>query len=165
MEEIFKTIDGFDNYEISNIGNVRNKKTGRILKPSISKGYYCVNLWRNKIKFIQRNHKLVANAFIENQDNKPLTDHFDNNTLNNNVNNLRWCSNQENMRNKKIPKNNKSGIKGVCYSEKLNKWNAYIKIDKKTINLGYFNSLEEAGNVRREKATELFGEFLNDCEK
>ena len=42
--EIWKNINNYENYEVSSLGNVRNKKTGRILKHAIIGGYYCVGL-------------------------------------------------------------------------------------------------------------------------
>ena len=86
MEEEYKSIVDFENYEVSNFGNVRNIKTGRILKPSIdSHGYYKVSLCKDKKQTTKKIHQLVANAFIENPENKSCVDHIDGNNLNNNV--------------------------------------------------------------------------------
>lgn len=59
-------------------------------------------------------HRLVAMTFIPNLENKPCIDHIDNNRLNNNVDNLRWCTYSENGMNKIKQRNNTSGIVGVC---------------------------------------------------
>jgi hypothetical protein len=63
--EQYKNINGFENYSISNFGNVRNDKTGRILKPSIdSHGYYKVDLFNDGKKSTKKIHILVAKVFF-----------------------------------------------------------------------------------------------------
>jgi hypothetical protein len=165
MEE-FKTIEGYDNYEVSNKGNVRNKKTNKFIKTFITiHGYFKICLCKNRIKKTFTVHKLVAIAFILNPENKENIDHIDNNRLNNNAVNLRWCSNQENCRNRLISCKNKTGFKGVMFYERTKKWKAQITIDGRNIHLGYFDSLEAAKEVRQLKANQVFGIFTNACEK
>ena len=95
--EKWEKIKGFEKYSVSNKGNVRNDKTGRILKPHVStSGYYQVMMGRKTIP--QYIHRLVALAFIPNIDNKPQVDHIDGNRLNNNLSNLRWVTVSENRR-------------------------------------------------------------------
>ena len=166
MEEEFKIIKGFENYSISNFGNVANVKTGLILKSCINgRGYLKVGLNIKGKTFTKKIHRLVAEAFIPNPYNKPCVDHIDNDILNNNINNLRWTTVSENLMNQSMSKNNSSGVKGVCFNKKNNKWFARIDMNKKTYNIGYFNTLEEAKEARQKKANELFGEFTNKCEK
>ena len=93
--EIWKIINNFDNYEVSTFGNVKNKKTGRILKASKSGGYYNVNLSKIKTNTKQV-HRLVAETFIENPENKLHVNHKDKNKLNNCLTNLEWCTPKEN---------------------------------------------------------------------
>ena len=76
---------------------------------------------------------------------------------------MRWCTNQENNFNCSLYKNNTSTIKGITW--KNNKWRARITLNNKQIHLGYFINIENAKKARQDKAKELFGEFLNDCEK
>lgn len=94
--EIFKDIKGYEGkYEISNYGNVRSTsyKGVKILKPSITKnGYKNVILCVNQIKTHKLIHRLVAEAFINNDNNLPVVNHIDCNKLNNIVSNLEWCS-------------------------------------------------------------------------
>ena len=86
-----------DIYSVSDDGQVRNDKTGRILKPSINScGYLFVQLKENGKQHIALIHRLVCIAFIENKDNKPQVDHIDGNKQNNVVNNLRWVTVSEN---------------------------------------------------------------------
>ena len=64
-------------------------------------GYYKIHL-RHKMYNV---HRLVAETFIPNPDNKPLIDHIDRNPSNNNISNLRWVTHQENMNNMKTNRN------------------------------------------------------------
>ena len=68
-------------------------------------------------------------------------DHKDGNSLNNKWLNLRSCTLSENQYNKKIQSNNTSGIKGVCWYSRSNKWMAYINHKGKRIRLGYHDKL------------------------
>jgi hypothetical protein len=166
MEEIFKTIDGFENYEISNLGNVRNNKTGRFLKVNVNCWGYCyIGLQKDKKRETKRIHRLVAETFIKKIVDKSFVDHIDNNKLNNSVINLRWCTKQENNRNKSLQKNNTSGTKGVVFEKRKNQWRSRITINGVLHHIGYYDKLEDAVQARREKAKELFGEFINECEK
>lgn len=99
--EIFKDINKFENkYQISNTGKVRNKKTGLYLKPKYNKkGYQYINLSISKYKSVKWYiHRLVGFHFIPNPKNKPQINHKDGNPSNNNVENLEWCTNEENQR-------------------------------------------------------------------
>jgi len=150
---IWKTKDDNENYEVSISGSVRNVKTKRILKPYIRGiGYYCVKLLKNNICKNLPIHRLVANAFLPNVENKECVDHIDSNKLNNTISNLRWCSNQENSFNRQLSSNNTSTIKGVRFEN--NKWRAQICFNYKKIHIGYFDSLEDAKQARQKKAAE-----------
>lgn len=110
--EVWKPIDGFDNaYEVSNYGRVRSvdrivvrsdglalRIKGQMMKiRTDKKGYLRVYLNdRKKTKF-KPIHRLVAMAFIPNPDNKPQVNHIDCDKSNNHVDNLEWCTNQENQ--------------------------------------------------------------------
>jgi len=166
MLEEFKTIKDFDNYLISNFGNVKSVKTNRILKPAIaSHGYYNVSIRKDKKTYTKLIHKLVAETFIENPDDKQCVDHIDNNKLNNNIDNLRYATPQENIRNCKLYSTNTSGIKGVHYKKANKKWCAQIYIDGISVHLGLFSNIEDAKNAREIKANEVFGVYINVCEK
>jgi hypothetical protein len=164
MEE-FRKIQGYDNYSVSNFGNVRNDTTRLILQPIISTNYYIVNLYRDNKKKSFHIHRLVALTFIQNPENKKCVDHIDNNKLNNNVNNLRWATITENNRNKVLSSRNTSGVKGVMWLQKRKKWKAQVKIDGKSKHLGYFDNLEDAKKARQNEANRIFGDFTNACEK
>ena len=103
MEEIYKTIEGHPNYEISNLGNIRNKITKKYRTNVLNnKGYYDIQLDGKDYKV----HRLVAKAFIPNPNNYKEINHKDENPKNNCVNNLEWCDRKYNCnygtRNNKI---------------------------------------------------------------
>lgn len=93
--ETFVKIKNYNNYSISNLGNVRNDKTGRILKYySKPNGYKQVQLGRKMVP--QYVHRLVATAFIPNYENKPQVNHKNGNKSDNRVENLEWVTASEN---------------------------------------------------------------------
>ena len=94
----WKSING--RYSVSELGDVKDTYTSRILSPYMTgkyRNYQAVSLkidgkWKQ-----YKIHRLVAQAFIPNPDSKPQVNHIDGNTCNNNVNNLEWCTNRENQ--------------------------------------------------------------------
>ena len=100
MKEKWKNISGFSNYQVSNLGNIKSKKTDHILKQQLNEKKYCViTLFDdNRKKRTLRVHRLVANAFIENSNNLPQINHKDGNKQNNYINNLEWCNNSYNQK-------------------------------------------------------------------
>lgn len=98
MKEVFLDVPGYEKlYQISNVGNVKNIKTGRILRPfKNTQGYLCLNLFKNGTKRTARVHRLVAQSFIPNPQNLPQVNHKDEIRTNNVVGNLEWCDAQYN---------------------------------------------------------------------
>lgn len=77
-------------------------------------------------------------------------DHIDGNGLNNRLSNLREVTHQGNARNQRRPKNNTSGICGVCWDKKEQRWKARIGIEGRDHFLGYFDDKEYAIQARKE---------------
>lgn len=95
--ERWKEIVEFDNYEVSNFGNVRNKKTSRILSTKLQNGYLCVSLCNDGKVKRRCIHRLVGIAFINNTYNKPVINHKNGDKLNNKADNLEWVTQKENI--------------------------------------------------------------------
>ena len=94
--EVWKTINGFDGYYISNMGRVKSTKWGKelLLKQTASeKGYMQVRISRKTLRV----HRLVAKAFIKNPCAYNEINHKDENKTNNMANNLEWCDRKYNM--------------------------------------------------------------------
>lgn len=95
--EIWKTIEGFENYSVSTYGRVRKTKTKKIMHQQINNGYLYIRLNKDNKRVPLRVHRLVAQAFIPNPDNCPCVNHKDENKTNNCVENLEWCTHKYNL--------------------------------------------------------------------
>lgn len=99
MIEIFKDIEGYEDYQISNLGRVKSLRFGKekILKPvKNNKGYIYVCLSKQGKHKNHKIHRLVAQAFIDNPNNFSELNHKDEDKTNNCVNNLEWCNRKYN---------------------------------------------------------------------
>ena len=90
---------------------------------------------------------------------KITLDHINRDTLANRKSNLRVCTQSQNGANQKIPKNNRSGYKGVYWHKYKKKWVASVRHNFKLIEIGLFINKMEAVAAYRNKAKQLFGEF------
>lgn len=101
MQEIWKAIPNFPNYECSNMGRIKNIKTDKILRGTTRpSGYSFIDLY-NFEDHERKNtqiHRIVAQLFVENPDNKPQVNHIDGIKSNNVYTNLEWCTPLENVR-------------------------------------------------------------------
>jgi transposase len=142
IDEAWKPIKGYEGlYEVSNLGRVKSFvgynghqyiEREKILKTTIRhyEHGYCncvVNLTKNKKKKTFRVHRLVAEAFIPNIQNKPCINHLDGNPLNNGVDNLEWCTQREN-----IIHAVETGLRKKFYISKETLFKLYV-VEKKTI--------------------------------
>ena len=88
-------------------------------------------------------------------------DHIDRNTFDDRIENLRLATRAQNGANKSKQKGTSSEYKGVCWHKRDKKWRAQIKVNGKTIHLGYFADEMDAASAYDEAAMEYFGEFAN----
>ena len=134
--ETFVKIDGFEKYEVSNLGRVRNIKSGRILKPFLTKNGYLMHLLYENNKHKQKHlylHRIIATAFIDNPGEKTQVNHIDENKLNNDLSNLEWCTERENA---------VHGTRIKRIAEKLSK--KIIQLDLNDNVLSEFESMHQA---------------------
>ena len=116
MEE-YREIKGFEDYQVSNYGNIKSLITNRILRPSKTNNYYKVTLCKNGEIYFKRVNRLVAETFIPNPDNLPCVNHKDENKFNNHVDNLEWCDYQYNNNYGTKKERISAKMKGVPKSE------------------------------------------------
>ena len=160
MSEIYKSVSEYPNYEVSSLGNVKNIITGRILKQNFNGGQFHVNLFVSKdIKVNKTVHRLVADAFLFNPEDKEFVDHIDRDNKNNNMLNLRYATESEIHQKRSIQTNNKSGVIGVFQRKNNPKWFASIRFDHDLYNLGSFDSFETAVKARKRAERKYFGDF------
>ena len=132
-----------------------NAIAGSVIKSLSGNGYVtvCINYKHHRV------HKL-AWIYMTGKEPKNLIDHINHIPTDNRFCNLREATAQENCRYRVKSKNNSSGIKGVHYDSRKEKYIAQICVDRHVRkHLGYFDTAKEAGNVYDKKAKELFGEF------
>ena len=146
--ETFVKIEGFEKYEVSNLGRVRNIKSGRILKPFPNRGGYL----RHKLYGYDKKknlplHRIIATAFIDNPDEKPCVNHIDENKLNNDLSNLEWCT---------VKENNIHGTRTKRAAEKCFK--KVIQLDLNDNVLNEFESMKQA-----EQETGVSVRRISDC--
>ena len=146
--ETFVKIDGFEKYEVSNLGKVRNIKSGRVLKPRLHREGYLEHLLykNNKQKFLLL-HRILATAFIDNPEGKPCVNHIDENKLNNDLSNLEWCTKRE---------NNIHGTRIKRAAEKLFKKVIQLDLDDNVLN--EFESM-----VQAERETGVSRRSISNC--
>ena len=96
--EVFADIPGYEGYyQVSNLGRVKNSKTGKILKPYLTRGYLRVSLYNDSNRKCKLVHRVVAEAFLPNPDGKSDVNHINGCKTDASVCNLEWVSASENM--------------------------------------------------------------------
>ncbi len=93
----WRRIKGFERYEVSNEGDVRNAE-GNILKPfKTNSGYLQVQLYNGKARTKKYIHRMVAESFVLNDRNLKEVNHLNGNKKDNRACNLEWCTRSENL--------------------------------------------------------------------
>ena len=171
MKEIWKDIEGYEGYQVSNLGRVKSldridsnnhSLKGVILKPYISNsGYLLVGLYKQQKRDRKLLHRLVAEAFIPNPENKPEIDHIntiktdntvflnEDGSINYEKTNLRWTTRKENINNPltktKMQINARKPSKGK-YGKKHHRSKPIIQYDKEG---NFIKEWECANDVER----------------
>lgn len=139
-KEIWR-ITSVPNLEVSSFGNVRNALTKReYAKSKNTKGYLQVHVTHKGTKHVKYIHRLVVECFITSVFDQ--VDHIDGDKENNSIENLRPCTQRQNVNYSK-----KSKHIGAHYDSWTGKWLACVCINKKRKNLGRFNTPEEASET------------------
>lgn len=143
-------IDGQEtNYSVSNLGNIKNDLTNKVLSQRVQQGYKHITLTLNngKIKSC-RVHRLVAIAFIDNPENKPYVNHIDCDRSNNIVTNLEWVTSSE---------NSQKAVAEGRYFINNSRLRAVVQYDLNGNKIRTFESASEAArqlNLQQSKITE-----------
>lgn len=141
QKELWVKVNGYENYYVSNLGNIKNLDTKKELKKCLSSnGYYIVQLYKDKKPKCQRIHQLVFESFTKIKSNNfYVIDHIDNNKLNNNLDNLQITTNRFNSSKDKI---NKSGE--YCIYKNGKSYLVRLRHNGIKKSLGTFKTIEEA---------------------
>jgi hypothetical protein len=144
--EKWMQVTGFDKYEVSNLGNIRSNRC--ILKPGYDTyGYRQVNLYKDGTRYTRKIYRLVLNAFSPNIENKPQVDHINRIRHDDRLENLRWVTARENVRNSK---DFTEEMNGISRSEKNNTYIVRLNIDGQEKYFGSRKTLDEAKSLRND---------------
>lgn len=132
----------------------RNTIIGSVAGARNDGGYIIIAIRKRKF----RAHRL-AWLFVHGSPPPGDIDHINGVRDDNRIANLRLATHSQNMANSRVPCTNTSGIKGVVWDKKLNKWRALIKVNKKSKHIGLFEDKEAAAAAYLEVAKAHFGEY------
>lgn len=155
-KEIWKKVPGYDIYEASTHGRIKNidfHGTGiqriRSFKKKNSGGYYKLIMCHNGTRNHTTVHQVIAKTFLPNPENKPFINHIDGNKVNNMVENLEWCTHIENMNHAKEnclnPYGSKHGMSKIDES--------IVRMIKKELHNGLLNQKQIAIKFNVKHAT------------
>lgn len=108
--------------------------------------------------------KFFLHRLIMNCPDDMVIDHINHDPLDNRKENLRICTQQQNMMNRRTQSNNTSGITGVNWDKSKNKWRVQIALNKIHYTVGYYENIDEAIQERKQAEADLFGEYRNNDE-
>ena len=147
--EVFKKLNDFPNYEISNLGRVKNVKSGKVLTNVVSKkGYFVIKLVNGAIKKTKTIHRLLGIYFLNyGIDGNFIVDHIDNNPLNNDLSNLQITTKRINSTKDRI---SVTGENCIYFSKSKNKtaFRVRIKINGIRQSFGTFDNIFDAVKKR-----------------
>lgn len=147
----WKDIPNFEGlYQVSSKGEIKNKKTNKILIGGIKKGYRQVILVKKGKRKYCNVHRLVAESFIDNPKNKPQVNHIDGNKLNNCVDNLEWATRSENMKHAY-----KIGLEKPLYAKDNPRAKKVKQYDLDGIFIKEYNGIKEASRINDLNARDI----------
>ena len=163
-----KKIEGFPDYSITEDGRVWSHKTKKWLKPRLNtRKYKFVSLCKNREVKQKTVHRLVAETYLPNPENRPEVDHIDGNKLNNHVSNLQWLTTSEHARKDRL------GSKHGYYDHTLYRWlnpdNGLIISTQYDLRMKY-DLIQPAisdiirGKRKSHKGFKLIGKLTIDCD-
>jgi hypothetical protein len=115
-------------------------------------GYAIHHVWH---KIPQKRQTIFLHRLVNDTPDGEITDHINQDKLDNRKSNLRTVDKSVNAHNSKIPRNNTSGYKGVQWFKPHGLWSARIKVRGKTYHLGYFHDIEGAVAARKKAEADL----------
>ena len=142
MEEIWKQIPTFNNYEVSSFGRVKSLRFNKekIMSQCLAGGGYpSLRLTKDGVSKLMYVHQLVAMAFLKHKRkgyNGLVVDHIDNNKQNNNINNIQLITARLNT---SKDRKGTSKYTGVCWDKQMNKWRSTIRVNGTSVFLGLFD--------------------------
>jgi hypothetical protein len=144
--EVYKDISNYEGvYRVSNKGNVLSIRYGRLLKPDNSTKYSRVTLSLNNNTKRIPIHRLVADAFINNENNLNLVNHIDENKRNNNSENLQYISHRNNV-SYSATKKSISKVNGVHWIDRMKTYQCSVYLNGKKYYLGSTKDIVVAEN-------------------
>ena len=129
-------------YKVSNFGkilslNYRNTGKAKLMNPGTgTKGYLQVKLWKNGEYKTCYVHRLVAQTFLPNPENKPTVDHIDRNKLNNFVGNIRWADFELQENNRDLSNMKKRVLQYTLDGEFIREWESTRECGRNGFNQG-----------------------------
>ena len=152
--------DFIDRFEYQD-GKLFYKKSEGCMKQgsevgTVDKGGYLKTLIKRKPYRLHRIIFMMHHGYLP-----EFIDHIDGNTLNNRIENLREATHSQNQHNRKINKNNSTGVKGVTWYGNRNSFKARCCVNGKSHHVGYFKKLEDAEKAIKSFRIEHHNDFAN----
>ena len=151
LNKIFKYENGKLYWKEHKRGRKINKQVGHLSNTGYLQA--CIDYHNYSI------HRLVF--LMHNEYLQEFVDHINGNKVDNRIENLREATASQSQHNKTTQKNNTTGYKGVSLFKRTGKYRARVKINGKEVNLGYFDTAQEAAEQRREAVDKIHGEYAN----
>ena len=130
-----------------------NAKAGEVAGTIDGKGYLRVSI-KKRVCLVHRIIWTMVHGSCP-----PMLDHINGDKLDNRIENLRPCTNEQNQQNAGRLQSNTTGVKGVDWQHARKRYRARIHVERKRVTLGYFDTLEEAATAIKEARSAYHGEF------